>query len=148
MRDPAETLAAYLTTDYWVLSAQGEPFALCAGKVSERLISHYKSQAVSSALFITAFNPFSTPTPDRENQVSQARLRSRLSDLTPLVWHGEGRGRTGDWPPEPSFLALGVDYDAACTLGREFGQNAFIFAGADGIPSLVLLNGGDEMARA
>jgi hypothetical protein len=147
MSDLAEHLAAFLATDYWVLSAPGGPFVLRVGQFSEQLASHYRSQEVTTALFITAYNPFSAPTPEGENQASQARLWSRLSDLTPLVWNGEGRGRIGDWPPEPSFLALGADYDAACALGREFGQNAIIFAGADGVPSPVLLTGGDELVQ-
>ena len=142
MSSLSDYLAAYLATDYWALSAPGGPFVIRVGQFSERLASHFRSQEVASALFITAYNPFSIPTPAGENELGQARLRSRLGNLTPVVWIGEGRGRIGDWPPEPSFLALGIDYDTACAFGREFGQNAIIFTGADVVPSLVMLRGG------
>jgi hypothetical protein len=34
---------------------------------------------------------------------------------------------------------LGLDLDTSCALGREFHQNAIVWAGEDAVPSLILL---------
>ena len=40
---------------------------------------------------------------------------------------GEGRGRIGDWPPEPSILAFGMSRARAASIGRRFRQNAIVY---------------------
>ena len=39
---------------------------------------------------------------------------------------GEGRARSGDWPPEQSFLILGIPVSEARILGRRYGQLAIV----------------------
>ena len=55
------------------------------------------------------------------------------------VFAGAGRDLAGTWPEESSFVVLGLDLDAARALGREFSQNAIVWAGNDAVPRLVLL---------
>jgi hypothetical protein len=129
-------IAAYLGTDYWVFGA-AEP--LRVGEKSAWLAYEYDRHDVQSAVFITGFNPYSVPASAAENSLAQARLRQRLATCGARILDGEGRSRRGDWPPEPSFLALGITLDDAHALGREFGQNAFVMASADAVPALVWL---------
>ncbi|SHL69343.1 Protein of unknown function [Nitrosospira sp. Nsp11] len=55
------------------------------------------------------------------------------------IIEGEGFDPCGKWPAEKSFLALGLDLKESSALGKEFGQNAIVWAGADAIPRLILL---------
>jgi hypothetical protein len=52
---------------------------------------------------------------------------------------GAGSDPSGGWPPEESFLVLGLGLEAARTLGREFHQNALLWTDHDAIPRLILL---------
>lgn len=77
-----------------------------------------------------------------ENLAACARLRDELvrRSLQPeQIINGEGRDPTGAWPAEKNFLALGLDLETSMLLGREFCQNAVVWAGKDAIPRLILL---------
>jgi hypothetical protein len=52
---------------------------------------------------------------------------------------GIGQHPTGSWPGEPSYLVPGLARAAALELGRQFAQNALIWAGDDAVPELILL---------
>ena len=68
---------------------------------------------------------------------SRAIQRENIEALG-LTWlAAEGRDPDGGWDVEPSLVALGLTFDQACALGDEFGQNAVLFAGADGAMRLV-----------
>ncbi len=71
-----------------------------------------------------------------------AALRDRLDSYVARpdqIIEGMGIDPSGKWPAEKSFLALGLDLETSRALGREFGQNAIVWAGADAIPRLILL---------
>lgn len=142
MTTSPELLAAYLATDYCVSRSGDPPITLRIGQRCGAVAAMFQVAGERTALFITAYNPFSVPTSDVENQAAHAHLRDRLLHMTKRVRSGEGRARDGAWPPEPSFMALGIDYDTACALGREFCQNAIVFVGADAVPALVILSAG------
>jgi hypothetical protein len=55
------------------------------------------------------------------------------------VIDGDGADPSGQWPAERSYLAFGIDADAARELGRRFQQDAVIWIGKDAIPQLLLL---------
>jgi Protein of unknown function (DUF3293) len=44
------------------------------------------------------------------------------------------------WPSERSLLVLGLSPKIAREIGAQFGQNAVVWTGADGIPGLILLS--------
>ena len=141
----AETLKAYLETDYCVAPGSETPgLAMRVGEPCEALRKLYAQGQTMQAVFITACNPLGIATAEDENQAAQAALASKLSSHAFKVLSGEGRGRLGDWPAEPSWFALGVDFDTACRLGREFRQNAIIWVGSDLSPALVVLRGGGD----
>jgi hypothetical protein len=135
---PSEKIAAYNATHYKVGLGQ-EGFILRIGEPSGELRSLYAAHAISCAVFITAFNPRGQHQGDRANEAAHARLRAALLELTGLVTEGAGIDPTGAWPPEKSFLALGIDEDAAARLGRTFHQDAVVWAESDAVPKLLLL---------
>lgn len=76
------------------------------------------------------------------NDAVCAQLRDELISRAAhpeQIIKGESHDPSGAWPEEKSFLALGLDLETSQVLGREFGQNAIVWAGADAIPRLILL---------
>jgi hypothetical protein len=69
----------------------------------------------------------------------QASLLQALR-LRSLRWlDGIGQHPSNQWPGESSVLILGLSLAAAKVLAQDFEQNAFIWAGADAKPQLVVL---------
>ena len=130
-------IKAYEETEYRV--TQGYPFVLRVDVPSPALLGLYRAKNVSCAAFITACNPFSRELTDAENAVRQTDLVSKLKRRSLSYLEGVGQHPSGDWPGEPSFLALGVAIEAAKSLGKAYEQNAIIWCGADAVPDLVLL---------
>ena len=136
-RIPRATIEAYLATDYRIWGDW--PLVLHIGQRSVELGSLFEAQKVASAAVVTAWNPFSEPRPIVENQTAQARLIADIEQLALQHQPGHGADPTGVWPPEPSRLVLGIDLTSAGSIGRKYGQNGVVWAGADAIPTLVLL---------
>ena len=126
---------AYRATDYRVLAAP--PLVLAVDRPSPGLACLFQTHRVSQAVFITAWNPCSQATDGKVNQAAQEALKQRLLTQADCLYLAEGVAQQGDWPPEPSFLALGIDRPTAIALGREFGQNAIVWAGSDACPRLI-----------
>lgn len=135
---PQDLIAAYTSTRYETFAAPA--FVLRIGEASADLRLLYRRRGIRSAAFLTAWNPYSRPTPLEQNKAAQTELRQRLAQEGLSLLEGEGRGADGDWPPEPSILALGCSKKLAKKLGRQFGQNAIVWAGANGVPQLILLH--------
>lgn len=132
-----ELREAYQSTQFKVF----EPtrFTLRIGEPSRDLANLYREHDVTTTAFLTAWNPFGEPTPQQENHRAQHQLERQLHMLAVTVLPGVGEDATGQWPGEPSVLALGISREAAISLGNEFRQNAIVWIGADRIPELVLL---------
>ncbi|MFN3474418.1 MAG: DUF3293 domain-containing protein [Blastomonas sp.] len=134
-----ELVAAYRDTEFLV----GPPdvgFILRVGRRSDEIASLLRSADGNGATFITAENPFSQTLTAQENAINQAHLRTDLIDLGATVLEGQGQGQDKMWPPESSFLAIGLTHQQACDLGTKYQQNAIVWIGLDLIPELVLLN--------
>lgn len=132
---PAELLQAYTETDYIVHHAP--PFTLKIGEPSPALLQLFdKSNAVCAA-FITAYNPFSESLPEYKNKELQAQLEADLKKRSLQFIDGIGQHPSGDWLGEPSVLVLGLNLEAAKTMGRLYGQNAIVWCDRDGVPVLV-----------
>lgn len=134
---PPELVSAYLYTDFRVLEPRR--FTLRIGAVSEDLRAVYDELGVASAAFLTAWNPFSRDVSREVNDRAQAALVTSLERAGHTIWSGIGVDPAGEWPGEESVLALGIELEAAKSIGREFQQNAIVWAGEDAIPELVLL---------
>ena len=140
---PSESLLAnvlvqaYRATLYRVDAP--EPFVLRVDEHSPELAALLTAHRSSSALFITAWNPYSEPHSQADNEVGQRALKSAFAEenLAP-VFLGTGVDPEGAWPGEESFLVLSADFECAHRLALKFKQNAFLWAGHDPIPRLVL----------
>ncbi len=134
---PPALIQAYCETEYRVFAET--PFALTVGIASLELIALYQAHKVASAAFITAFNPFSQELTAEENHRRQAELAKELTRRSLEFVEGVGQHPSGDWPGEPSFLAFGLELEAAKSLGKAFEQNAIVWCGSEAVPNLVLL---------
>ena len=101
-------------------------------------ILHERYQTTCSA-FITACNPLGDVLDDAVNASRQEALATHLVREGFVALAGVGQHPTDAWPGEPSFLVLGMQRAQAQETGRQFQQNAIIWAGADAIPELILL---------
>ncbi|MDQ0464152.1 hypothetical protein QO010_001923 [Caulobacter ginsengisoli] len=133
-----ETLAAYEATDYRVDWPSGV-FVLKIGRPSRDLARLYEAAGVTSAAYLSAWNPYSRIAPPEANAAAQAALDARLAGVAPVVAPGWGADPSGAWPPERSTLALGLSLDEAKRLAEAFRQNGFVWCGPDATPQLVLM---------
>jgi len=132
-----ELREAYRTTLFNVL--EPTPFTLRIGEQSQDLAHLYRHYNACVAAFLTAWNPFSDPASQQENDRAQRQLERQLHMLAVTVLPGIGEDASGQWPGEPSVLALGISRETAKSLGNEYRQNAIVWIGTDCIPELVFL---------
>ena len=126
---------AYASTEFRVFSLT--PWALRVGEANTRL-PQYADPLMGSA-FITAYNPFSQPLSDSENEQRHLSLLNPLQEKGYQFLEGEGGDVDGEWPPERSVYIEGIDLITASILGKQYGQNAIVWAGWDTVPRLVVL---------
>jgi hypothetical protein len=131
-------IAAYRQTNY-IIDAPDGPTVLRIGVPSVELFRMFEKLHVRSAVYITAWNPFSQMKSDLENVAENRRLRAVLESACLSVLDGRGQSDDGSWPAEASFLGLGVTRNGAMTLGRQFMQNAIVWIGEDCCPELIIL---------
>ena len=133
-----DKILAYKKTNYIVLSEIAE-FTFNVDQYSPQLDELHASKEVRSSAFITAFNPYGTARDEVSNLDANQSLLARIKHLGYQVIEGVGADKEGLWPPEPSFMVLGIDKQTAELLGNEYHQDAIIWIGSDAIPRLVLL---------
>ena len=90
-----------------------------------------KIRGVTSAAFLTAFNPYSVLLTAEENLHNQHSLISDIHSLGLTSIAGEGSDSSNLWPSEPSVLALGISLQSAELLADRYGQNAFLWISSD-----------------
>jgi hypothetical protein len=133
-------IAHYRSTAYRVLDS-GFDFAMNIDQPCAALVECMQHFQVTEAAYLTAWNPRSEPTPMARNKAAQRALETEVASRGWRLLYGEGVGSDETWEPEPSILVLGISHDAACGLGRKYGQNALVTARMDdgAVPRLVLL---------
>jgi len=119
--------------------AAAEPFVLKIGLVSVELQRWFELNRTNSAIFITAWNPLSIPTPAPKNHAAQQKLLDEVNFRGLRYLDGEGCDPSGRWPCEPSLLVFGMSLEAAKTLAKQFFQNGLVYAADDAMPRLILL---------
>jgi hypothetical protein len=132
-----ETRDAYQATHYRADAAP--PVVLRIGEPSARLRELHARWGVDASVFVTAFNPESRSLDEAENARRHEALREEIDRRGLRCLEGAGQHPTNGWPPERSFLVLGVDLDEAREWGARWQQNAVVWAGADAVPRLILL---------
>lgn len=134
--DPA-TLQAYLQTEYRVLG--GVPAVLRIGMPCPDLAVLHRAHQTNCSTFLTACNPHGQVVSDQVNARRQQSLVAALSALGLTAIPGIGVHPNGEWRGEASYLVPGLGREAAQGLGRQFEQNAIVWAGEDAQPQLLLL---------
>ena len=96
---------------------------------SEKLDKLLSESDASSAIYITAWNPFSQMMNSDENQELNSLLKSDLLTLIDeeKVIDGFGEDPSKKWPGEKSFLALGITKEEGIRLSEKYRQNAFVY---------------------
>jgi len=108
MNDPPAALAAaYLRASYRVESLEG-PFTLRIGEYCAALQRWHEQLGVDCSAFISAANPFSVPTDDKQNAAAHERLLKRLATAGLSAVPGMGLDPNGQWVPERSMLVAGI----------------------------------------
>jgi hypothetical protein len=118
---------AYLATDYAV-QIDRKDLVLRPNErspVVDRALSRFK---VRGAAFITAFNPYSRMRGKSANLAAHAALVASVRRRGKRFIEGYGRGHDKQWPAEKSVLVFGVTRTTAAALGRQFRQNAIVYA--------------------
>jgi hypothetical protein len=131
------TILAFLETEYHVFG--DSPFTLRIGEPSSALAAASIRHSANSSAFITASNPNSKPCDDSVNEQRQASLRRELIERNLVFIEGEGKHPSSGWPGEASFLVFGIDLEMARGICRQLQQDAFVWAGFDWVPQLILL---------
>lgn len=127
---------------YYRAGSGHNAITLRVDQYSEPLAKLLAETGYRCATFITACNPFGAQESLEANMKACADLRERLDRHVAQpsqIMEGEGIDPSGAWPPEKSFLVLGLDLETSEALGREFGQNAIVWSGLEAVPELVLL---------
>lgn len=110
------------------------------GQTQPQLDELLRNNPIQSWCFITAYNPQSKPLSQKDNERRQAALRQIIAARGWIAFEGEGIGDDGTWPPEPSYLVLGISRPDAVALGRQFEQAAIVAGDAGGTAELILCN--------
>mgnify|MGYP001393807063 CR=1 FL=1 len=144
-------MEAYTKATYFVLRKNNfliEPhnlhFQIQCGQKStplDLLLNSVQSPIKSWAL-ITAWNPNSVPLDVQENQSRNKKLLESIQHFTIHFAFGISPDfdkhkalslQKTDWPPEESFLILGISRKTALSLGKIWEQNAILFGEQNGV---------------
>ena len=103
-------------------------FIIKIDQYSPELHSLYSQTGARSALFITAWNPYSQPLSDNENEIRQQYLIKSIAAAGYEYHPGEGKHPDNNWPAEKSIFILGSSKEDSVELGKKYGQNAVVWA--------------------
>ena len=134
--DPS-LIKAYEAANYYVRTAQ--PFTIQISVKNDGLTTWYRKLGVTSAAFVTAYNPFGVVISDKVNKLRNKQLRSDMDALGLTSVNGFGQDKLGEWGQEDSFLIFGLNLEEAKAAGIKYEQNAIVWCGNDAIPQLILL---------
>lgn len=127
---------AYLATSYEV---QHLGIKLLIGVENWHLKEFLIDNNVFSWAFISAFNPYSQPLTDQENEQRHAELIDFVNEKQWVFAEGLGVPQSNDWVPEKSLFLLDISKNEAIHLGKKFNQNAIVFGHLGQAPELLFL---------
>lgn len=131
-----EIIEAYKKTKYTAENG----ITLLIDAQSYELDKLLKTSGLKSAIYITAWNPFSKMKSSDQNNKMNKLLKSDLMMMVSEenIIDGFGEDPSGEWPGEKSFLALGILKEQGINLSEKYGQNAFVYHELDLKTELVL----------
>jgi nitrile hydratase accessory protein len=131
------TLEAYRGAVYRIFADGDAHIDMRIDEPNEALAALLKKHGATSAVFVTAFNPFGVLFDQASNNARQQTLENDL--LNVLTYQGIGFDPNENPPhSEASFFALNVSRQAACALMEKFEQNAVVLVDERGVPELLL----------
>lgn len=89
---------------------------------------------------ITAFNPGGQLLAGETNAARQSQLECDLLEGNYEPYAGENLPDDGRGPVEETCFVPDITPEDACALAADFGQNAIVCGGADGIPRLLWID--------
>jgi len=123
----------------YVVHLGDREIALQVNKASLPLAKLMEEWEVTTAAFLTAFNPYSQVLDPVENEARQKQMWADAQPMCPKIFPGIGRDKHDQWPHELSMLALGIHLEDAQTLADRYEQNAFLWiSNGQGFVSLKL----------
>ena len=130
---------AYASSAY-VVTGSPEPMVLQVGVRNQAAARLLLAQGLTSAVFVSAHNPWGQALSAEQNQ---ARHRQLLADLSPhwRLYEGFGVSPRGDWPAETSVLVMCDQADLHVQWMTTYQQNAVVLVHASGDVSLQLAAG-------
>ena len=129
----SELESFYLAASY-VVDDGGVRFTIRFGDDNEELQHLLSSRGAGTWAFLTAYNPRSQPLPAEQNEARQLELTKLLDQQNYRYLRGRGEG--DDWQ-EPSLFILDIDRGSAVAIGKQFEQNAILWARRGNAPELV-----------
>lgn len=136
MAKTTELEAAYRATTYRVFLPGG--FAnLRIGQVNETLNCWLETAGCASYAIISAYNPGSQQVDAAKNAERQSQLECDLLEGNYEPYAGENVPDDESGLLEESCFVPDIALEDACALAEDFGQNAIVYGGVDGVPGLV-----------
>lgn len=132
----SELDTAYRATNYRVF-LPGGMLELRIDQANTQLIAWLKQTGCPMFAIITAYNPGAQPAAAALNAERQAQLECDLLEGNYEPYAGENVPDNGSGPIEETCFVPDITQEDACALAADFGQNAIVYGGADGIPRLI-----------
>jgi len=126
---------AYRATTYRVYLPSG-CFDLRIDAASPALAEWLAGRGEAGFAIITACNPGGEKADDESNAAQQSALECDLLEGNYEPYAGENVADSGDWPVEESCFVPDIALEDALALAEDYGQNAIVWGGTDGIPRL------------
>jgi hypothetical protein len=130
------TLDAYRAAIYRIHA--GADIDMKIGVANAAVASLLAEHDVTSAVFVTAFNPFGRVLTPEENASRQHALIERVAQMGLHALPGDGIDPINVWVAEASVFVLGATHATADALMTAFEQNAIVYVDHDGVPQLRL----------
>ena len=111
----------------YVVHLGDREIALQVNQASLPLAKLMEEWEVTTAAFLTAFNPYSQVLDPAENEARQKQMWVDALSMCPKIFPGIGRDKNDQWPHELSMLALGIGLQDAQALADQYEQNAYLW---------------------
>ena len=135
MTKRAELENAYRATSYRVFLPAGS-FELRIDAACPALAAWLAGRGETGFAIITACNPGGEKADPGRNAERQSALECDLLEGNYEPYAAENVADSGDWPVEESCFVPDIALEDALALAEDYGQNAIVWGGADGIPRL------------
>lgn len=136
MAKTSELEAAYRATTYRIFIPGGQA-DLRIGQANAALGRWLEKAGAASFAILTAYNPGGQPAAADQNAERQSQLECDLLEGNYEPYAGENVADDDRWPVEESCFIPDIALEDARALAEDYGQNALVCGGLDGVPHLV-----------